>query len=67
MVKQNKCLRLVVLLMYLQTCEKSIDVGYKLGKDDGVVITTLGTYTSSSVKQIFNNAQPTHGGVRKIL
>ena len=35
-------------------------------KEDGLVVPTIGTYPSSSVKQIFNNSQPTGDDIIKI-
>lgn len=38
---------------------KSNSVDPILGKGDGIVVTTFGTYPLSPVKQIFNKGQPT--------
>lgn len=46
--------------------DKSNSVGNILGKKDEIEDTTIVTYLSPSVKQIFHNGRPTPDGVGKI-
>lgn len=67
----NKGNQILVHMWYPLCCSLHNDkynlIGRVQGKEDGIVITTIGKYLSSSMKQIFHNGQQNRDGIHNIL